>query len=194
MGLPCCFIRLAGCPYRCVYCDTAYAYDEPGEEIPIAAILDRLKPYPCRLVEITGGEPLAQRETPELARALQEAGYSVLVETSGRLPINALPEGVGIIMDIKTPGSGCSGFHPQNLARLRGDDSVKFVICGREDFEWAVRQVRDLALVGMVEIYFSPAWERVAPSDLAGWILEAGLAVRLQIPLHKRVWGAQRAR
>lgn len=192
MGLPCCFVRLSGCPFRCTYCDTAYAADSGGESLSIPDILGRLAVFPCRLAEVTGGEPLAQPETPELLGALLDAGFSTLLETSGHLPLDCVPAATRIVMDIKTPGSGRPGFHPGTLDRLGPGDSIKFVICGRRDHDWAVARVRELDLAGRVPVYFSPAWGRVRPEDLARWILESGLPVRLHLPLHKIVWGDQR--
>jgi len=192
MGLPCCFIRLSGCPFHCSYCDTEFAREEKGEDISIPAVLARLNDYSCRLVEVTGGEPLAQKDTPELLRALEASGRSVLLETSGHLPLDEVPASTAIVMDIKTPGSGRAGFHPGNLARLGPRDAVKFVICGREDFEWAMRTAAEHDLASRMTVFFSPAWGLVAPRDLAEWILDSGLAVRLQIPLHKLLWGDQR--
>ena len=194
MGLPCCFIRLAGCPFRCIYCDTTYAREDSGEEISPKDILDRLGRFPSRLVEVTGGEPLAQSETPQLLKLLLEAGYSVLLETSGHLPIEAVPCGIMIVMDIKTPGSGLAGWHPSNLGRLGVSDAVKFVICGRDDYEWAIRKVVELDLTSKVPVYFSPAWGMIDAKALAQWIMECGLPIRLQLPLHKILWHDQKGR
>ncbi len=189
-GLPCCFVRLAGCPFRCTYCDTAYAREEAAEEATVESILERLRVHSCRLVEVTGGEPLAQAETPALLQALSEAGWSVMLETSGHLPLDRIPPSTAIVMDIKTPGSGHPGFHAPNLARLTPRDAVKFVLCDRNDFDWACARVRELDLAARVPIFLSPAWGVLQAAELADWILDEALpGVRLQLPLHKVLWG-----
>jgi 7-carboxy-7-deazaguanine synthase len=187
-GLSCAFIRLAGCNLRCAWCDTQYAYVE-GESLSVQTILERIKPYPCRLVEITGGEPLCQTETPALAEALIQNGYTVMVETNGSLPISDLPDPVIRIVDVKCPSSGESESTDwRNLASLRPMDEVKFVIATREDYEWAAGIIDEKEISNRCEILFSPVEKKLASSDLAGWILEDGLPVRLQIQLHKHIW------
>lgn len=194
-GLPCVFIRLTGCNLRCAWCDTRYAY-EKGEDLSIRQILEKVAVYPCRLVEITGGEPLLQEKTPELAGALTEAGYTVLVETNGSLPVAVLPEAAVRIMDIKCPSSGESEqLLMENLEALRPDDEIKCVIADRMDYEWAAALIRENRLEGRCRILFSPVESRLMLSDLASWILEDGIHVRLQPQLHKTIWpGEERGR
>jgi 7-carboxy-7-deazaguanine synthase len=188
-GLPCTFIRLAKCHLRCTYCDTAYAFTG-GELRSIEALIDACAAYDCTLVEITGGEPLLQPETPVLAAALLDAGYTVLVETSGSLPINVLPEGVIRIMDFKCPSSGEAHRNDwSNVDALTPRDEVKFVIGSREDYEWS-RDV--LATHGLAQrckqVLFSLVFGALAPRDLVEWILADALPVRFQLQLHKFVW------
>ncbi|MDZ7373745.1 MAG: radical SAM protein [candidate division KSB1 bacterium] len=187
-GLPCVFIRLTGCPLRCRYCDTTYAFTE-GELMAIDEILPLVRQARVQMVEITGGEPLAQRSTPELCRVLLGEGYRVLVETSGALDISPLPNEVVIIMDVKTPGSGeCHRNRWENLALLKPLDEVKFVITSREDFDWSVELVRRERLHERLSVLFSPAWGWVDPADLAAWVRDSGLPIRFQLPLHKVLW------
>ncbi len=187
-GLPCIFIRLTGCNLRCAWCDTGYAYEE-GESLSIHTILDQIKSWPCKLVEITGGEPLCQTDTPDLVQTLIDAGYTVLVETNGSLPINALPEPAIRIMDIKCLSSGESeSVLIENLKHLRPTDEIKCVIAGREDYEWASAFIRKKNLMDRCAVLFSPVESALHASKLAGWILEDGLLVRLQIQLHKHLW------
>lgn len=193
-GLPCSFVRLSGCPFACAYCDTSYAREEAGEDLSIEEILRRLASFPCDLVEVTGGEPLAQEQTPALLRALEGTGRRVMLETSGHLALDSVPPSTAVVMDIKTPGSGHPGFHPGNLERLGVRDAVKFVICDRSDFDWAARRVSEHRLAARTAVYFSPAWALLDPPVLADWILGSGLGVRLQLPLHKLLWPGQRGR
>ncbi len=188
-GLPCVFVRLAGCPLRCDWCDTTYAFSE-GSALSIAEILRRCAEYRCGLVEITGGEPLSQRGTPALAQALLDAGYTVLCETSGALPIDVLPEGVVRIMDIKCPGSGESAQNDWgNVGRLRPQDEVKFVIADRADYDWAKATLLEHTLATRCHsVLFAPVMGRVEPRELAAWILADGLPVRFQLQLHKIIW------
>ena len=187
-GVPCTFVRLTGCPLRCTWCDTEYAFYE-GEPWTLDALVAEATRHGVPLVQITGGEPLAQAAVPELARRLLEAGMTVLVETSGSFDISVLPDGAHRIMDLKCPGSGEVARNDyDNIERLRDGDEVKFVIADRTDYEWARDTVARHNLVGRVPVLFSPVWETMPPPDLAAWILEDGLDVRLQLQLHKILW------
>ncbi|MDP2899328.1 MAG: radical SAM protein [bacterium] len=187
-GLPCVFIRLTGCNLRCTYCDTAYAYEE-GNELPVEEILERVASYNCPMVEITGGEPLLQEETPRLATALLQKARAVLVETNGTLDIDVLPKGIVRIMDVKCPDSGESGkMLWGNMDRLVKTDEVKFVLQSRRDYEWAKAIVADYQLLRRCMVLFSPAFGVLEPRVLAGWILEDNLSVRLNLQLHKYIW------
>ncbi|HEX9933722.1 MAG TPA: radical SAM protein [bacterium] len=187
-GRPCAFVRLAGCNLRCSYCDTAYAYGE-GTPLDIDAILERVLAFSCGLVEITGGEPLLQSETPKLAQRLLDNGLTVLVETNGSVDIDRLPGGVIRIMDVKCPGSGCVGANDwKNLERLRSTDQVKWIITDRRDFDWAMELVRRHDLCRKVAVLFSPATGGLPQDLLAKWILEEKLPIRLQLQLHKILW------
>jgi 7-carboxy-7-deazaguanine synthase len=187
-GLPCVFIRLTGCPLRCRYCDTPYAFTE-GQWMSLHQILSRVQEFGIHLVEVTGGEPLAQADTPSLCRALIDAGYRVLVETSGALDVSPLPPEVTVIMDVKTPGSGESHRNYwDNLRLLRPRDEVKFVITSRQDFEWSLEVVRRHRLVERCVVLFSPAWGYQDPAELASWVRDCHLPIRFQLPLHKVLW------
>lgn len=188
-GMPCVFIRLTGCNLHCAWCDTAYARDE-GEYMPAQDILARARPYPCRLVEITGGEPLLQQDTPELARLLLDCGYTVLVETNGSQNIALLDDRCTRIMDIKCPSSGESRSNDfANLDRLTDRDEVKFVIGSREDYVFAKQCLARLpAWFKIKNVHFSPLHAIVPPSLLAGWMLEDGVGARLSLQLHKIIW------
>lgn len=200
MGRPCVFIRLSGCHLRCAYCDTEYAF-HGGEALTLDEILERALAYPARLVEITGGEPLLQPRVRDLMRRLCDAGFETLIETSGACDISACDPRVIRIMDIKTPGSGeAERMDWANLERLNERDEVKFVICGRPDYEWARGVVRERNLVGRVRaVLFSPVFEQPPGAEIAGaeglplralaeWILEDGLPVTVQPQLHKFIW------
>ena len=187
-GLPCVFIRLTGCNLRCSYCDTAYAYEE-GTFWLIRDIVKAVSIHEIPLVEITGGEPLEQEETPQLAGSLLESGFSVLVETNGTKDISLLPAGVIRIMDIKCPGSADQEKTDwANLDRLSAHDEVKFVLCGEADYIWAREIVKKHRLAGRVEVLFSPAQGRLNPADLSAWILRDRLSVRLQLQIQKILW------
>lgn len=187
-GRPCVFVRLTYCSLRCRYCDTEYAFFE-GVERPLDEIVAEVARYRCRLVEITGGEPLIQRETNELMRRLLAAGHEVLLETSGALSVEEVPEGVRIIMDLKTPGSGMVARNRwENLPLLDENDEIKFVICDRADYEWARGVVGEHGLAERLGVLFSPAWGEVEPSELAEWVLADRLPVRMQLQLHKYIW------
>ncbi len=189
-GLPCVFVRLTGCNLRCAWCDTSYAF-AGGTTMTLDAILAKVAEYKTKFVEITGGEPLAQQGCAALAQRLLDAGYTVLVETSGSLPIDILPEGVIRIMDLKCPDSGeCERNHWSNLEELRPErDEVKFVIASRRDYEWSRDVVLKYTLLERCHaVLFSPVFDLVAPRDLAEWILADRLPVRLQLQVHKFIW------
>jgi 7-carboxy-7-deazaguanine synthase len=189
VGWPTVFVRLTGCPLRCGYCDTAYAF-HGGKRRPLAAILDEVASYGTRHVCVTGGEPLAQRGCAALVGRLCDAGYAVSVETSGALDIAVLDVRAARVMDVKTPGSGEMARNlPGNLAQLRAQDFAKFVICDRDDYDWAREFVAEHALAERCEVLFSPCWARVDPAQLAQWILADRLPVRFQLQLHKVLWG-----
>lgn len=187
-GLPCIFVRLTGCPLRCAYCDTAYAFSE-GERRSEEEILAQVARYPCRLVEVTGGEPLAQPDAFPLLSRLADRGFEVMVETSGHIPLDRLDARVSAILDVKTPGSGESHrMEWRNLDLLKPRDQVKFVIVDRADYEWSRGIVAERGLGPRTTVLFSPSHGVLAPAQLARWILDDGLTVRLQLQLHKYVW------
>jgi 7-carboxy-7-deazaguanine synthase len=187
-GLPCVFVRLTACHLRCGYCDTPHAFGQ-GETITLDDVVAQALAHGDPLVEITGGEPLLQPEVYPLMTRLADAGRTVLLETSGAIDIEAVDPRVHIIMDIKTPGSGESGANlDANLGRLKTSDEIKYVICDRADFDWSVGHVRRHELAGRFSILFSPAFGRVDPTDLADWVLDTRLPIRLQLQLHKQLW------
>jgi 7-carboxy-7-deazaguanine synthase len=195
-GLPCTFIRLTGCPLRCTWCDTEYAF-HGGEKMTLDAIISRVREIGTPIVEITGGEPLIHRNAFVLAERLVDEGFTVLVETSGAIDVSPLDPRVHRIMDLKCPGSGEESRNMwSNLDHLTSRDEIKFVIAGREDYEWARAVIRDRALDRRVErgelraLLFSPVWESMDFRELAQWVLEDRLPVRYQIQLHKIIWGA----
>ena len=189
-GLPCTFIRTAGCSLRCKYCDTQYAWDRfSGEDLSLDEILHSTKTLGIDLVEITGGEPLEEPETPELCRHLLEQGSAVLVETSGAYPISVLPKGTIAILDVKTPSSTMEKRnHWENLEKLSEKDELKFVISNREDFDWSTGICHKYKLYGRCPVLFSPAFSLLEPQTLAKWILDEHIPVRLQIQIHKVIW------
>lgn len=188
-GRPTVFIRLTGCPLRCVYCDSEYAF-YGGEWKTYDQIMEQVASYRTPYVCVTGGEPLAQKRCHELLHGLCEAGYRVSLETSGAIDVSRVDERVSRVLDIKTPGSGEAGRNLwENLELLTAHDQVKFVICSREDYEWALAQVRARGLDEKLDILFSPAWGQVDPTQLAEWVLEDRLNVRVQLQLHKLLWG-----
>jgi 7-carboxy-7-deazaguanine synthase len=187
-GYPCVFIRLAGCNLRCSYCDTRYVYDE-GDEISIDSIMHTVKEYNCRRVEITGGEPLLQEKTVNLARKLLNNQYQVLIETNGSKNIDVLPDGVIRIMDVKCTGSGENDkMDWENLNRLNFRDEVKFVLTSRKDYDEAKEVIQKYNLIGRSKVLLSPVEGMLPIANLAGWILNDSLEVRLQPQLHKIVW------
>ncbi|OPY82303.1 MAG: 7-carboxy-7-deazaguanine synthase [Syntrophorhabdus sp. PtaU1.Bin153] len=190
-GLPCIFIRLTGCNLRCSYCDTTYAYEE-GREWSIPALIDHAKAYPSLLVEVTGGEPLLQAGTPELVKALLREDYKVLVETNGSLDISAIDKRAIIIMDMKCPDSGMSNKNLfTNIHHLKSRDEVKFVIASERDYLWATSKITEYRLEQICTILFSSVYGKLQPSRLAEWILRDGIKARLQLQLHKYIWGPE---
>lgn len=184
-GLPCVFVRLTGCNLRCGWCDTEYAF-QGGSEMSLGEILGEVKRFDCRLVEITGGEPLLQAEVHPLMTGLAEAGYTVLLETSGSIDISDVDPRVIKIVDLKCPGSGeCDSNLWENLARLSPKDEVKFVVKDRADFDWACAVVRERDLTARHAILISPVHGVLDPRSLSEWILESGLDLRLQLQIHK---------
>ena len=196
-GLPCTFVRLTGCPLRCVWCDTEYAF-HGGDKMTLDAIVAEVAEIGTPLVEITGGEPLVHKGALTLAERLLDDGFTVLVETSGAMDIGPLDDRCHVIMDLKCPGSGEESKNLwSNLEHLDGGDEVKFVIKDRADYEWARDTVRDYGLDRRLEdgtlnaLLFSPVWGEQDRLELAEWILEDGLPVRYQLQLHKMVWGPE---
>ncbi len=189
VGLPTIFIRLTGCPLRCQYCDTAYAFHE-GNKISIDSIIQDISQYRAKHVTVTGGEPLAQRSCHELLARLCDEDFQVSLETSGAIDISNVDERVMKIVDIKTPASEEENKNKfENLAYLNMSDQLKFVICKRTDYEWAKQKINELKLTDYCEVLFSPEHESQNPTDLANWILEDNLNVRMQLQLHKYLWG-----
>lgn len=188
-GRPCSFVRLTGCPLRCRWCDTTYAFSG-GREMTIPEIRTELAAFRPRLVCVTGGEPLAQDEVHHLMDALLEDGYEVLLETSGALDARTVAEPVIRILDLKAPGSGeLERNHWPTFTALRPTDEIKFVIADRADFDWAARKIQELELEGQVHcILFSPVHGELDPANLASWILEDALPVVLQLQEHKLLW------
>jgi 7-carboxy-7-deazaguanine synthase len=187
-GLPCVLVRLGGCNLRCRWCDTPYA-QTGGEGMSIDEILGRLGDFRCRLVEVTGGEPLAQAGCLDLLRRFCDEGYQTLLETNGSIDIAPVDSRVVKIVDFKCPSSGQEGHNRwENVARLAAGDEVKFVLADRGDYDYARRAAAEHSLVGRCTVLFSPAFGQLAPSDLAGWILADGLEVRLGLQLHKIIW------
>ncbi|HET9369947.1 MAG TPA: radical SAM protein [Vicinamibacterales bacterium] len=191
-GVPCAFVRLAACDLRCEWCDTPYAFTG-GRKMSIDEIVAAVRDLGVPLVELTGGEPLLQKETPALMQALIDAGHKVLLETGGHRPIDDVPDDVVTILDVKCPGSGEAGrMHWPNLDQLSRTDEVKFVIRDRADFDYAVDVVRRHDLTARVgAVLFSPVHGVLEPAALAAWILESRLPIRLQLQAHKYIWGVE---
>lgn len=193
-GLPCIFVRLAGCNLRCRWCDTTYAFYE-GQKMTFEEIMDRIKKYNTNLVEITGGEPLLQKNVILFMSGLIENGYKVLLETSGSISIKDIPQGVIIIMDVKCPASGESDKNLwENLHYLKPSDQIKFVIADKNDYLWAKDIIKKYDLDKNFIILFSPVFEYNIATELVEWILKDNLNVRLNLQLHKILWGNQRGR
>ena len=194
VGWPTVFVRLTGCPLRCGYCDTAYAF-RGGQSMELAEILSAVAAYRPRFVTVTGGEPLAQQDCPSLLGALCDAGYEVSLETSGALDICGLDPRVVRVMDLKTPASGEAARNRwENIGCLSARDQVKFVVCNRDDYDWARRVIAEHALPERCEVLMSPAYREQDARQLAEWILADRLDVRLQLQLHKLLWGEERGR
>ncbi len=187
-GLPCVFIRLTACHLRCGYCDTPHAFHQ-GETLDLDEVVGRAIQLGDPLVEITGGEPLLQSEVYPLMTRLADAGKTVLLETSGAIHTGRVDPRVRIILDVKTPGSGEVEANVwNNLGRLQSSDEVKFVLCDRADFDWAVGVVREHRLIDRCPVLFSASFGQVNPTELAAWILESRLSIRLQLQQHKILW------
>ncbi len=188
-GLPTVFVRLTGCPLRCGYCDTAYAF-HGGESLMLDEILRRVAGYGAKYVTLTGGEPLAQKHALLLLRRLADAGHSVSLETSGALDVAGVDPRVSKILDLKTPGSGESARNLwSNLGHLTPQDEIKFVICDEADYLWSREQLQSRRLDRLCPVLFSPVHGRLDPRQLAEWILRDRLPVRFQLQLHKQLWG-----
>lgn len=189
VGWPTFFIRLTGCPLRCQYCDTAYAF-YGGEWQPVAALIEQARESGARHVCVTGGEPLAQKQCLSLLAGLCEAGFAVSLETSGAIDASAVDPRVVRVIDVKTPGSGeCHRNLDLSSQGLRPSDLLKFVICNRADYEWSRGKVRDERLDAQCPVLFSPSYQQQPAADLANWILADKLPVRFQVQLHKVLWG-----
>ena len=187
-GLPCIFIRLTYCNLRCTYCDTEYSFYD-GDEMSITDIISEIKKYDCRLVEVTGGEPLVQNECLELMRQLCDQDYDVMIETGGSLSIKEIDNRVKIIMDLKCPSSNmCEKNDYENLDHIKKTDELKFVIGDRGDYEWSKKIINDNNLLEKCNILFSPVFGNLENKVLAEWILHDSLDVRFQTQLHKYIW------
>lgn len=193
-GIPTVFIRLTGCPLRCGYCDTTYAFTG-GSWWEFPAIFTELEKYDTKHITVTGGEPLSQKACFDLLTALCDKGYQVSLETSGALDIANVDPRVVKVMDLKTPGSGeVEKNLYSNIDHLESKDQVKFVLCDRQDYEWAVIKLREYRLADRCEVLFSPSYGQLALRDLAEWVLADQLPVRVQIQLHKLIWGDEPGR
>ncbi len=194
-GIPTVFVRLTGCPLRCQYCDTEYAF-EGGSIIELDAIEDEIAKHNCKYVTVTGGEPLAQVNCKKLLSKLCDNDYQVSLETGGAMPVTGIDDRVSIVMDLKTPGSlECDRNDYDNIPLLREKDQVKFVICDRADYEWSKAKLMQYDLSNRVgEVLFSPSFEQLNTADLAGWVLQDHLPVRMQLQMHKQIWGNESGR
>ena len=189
VGLPTVFIRLTGCPLRCGYCDTAYAF-QGGKQVEIEDILTQVSSYGAHYVTVTGGEPLAQRACLTLLQRLCDEGYEVSLETSGAIDVSEVDPRVIKVIDIKTPGSlEVNKNKFENIDHILPHDQIKFVICDRQDYDWAKLIMNQYKIADRCEVLFSPSFEQQSPGELADWILQDRLPVRLQIQLHKFLWG-----
>jgi 7-carboxy-7-deazaguanine synthase len=194
IGCPTVFVRLTGCPLRCGYCDTTYAF-QGGEWMTVKAILEQVSEYRVPHVTVTGGEPLSQKNCLALLQALCDAGYSVSLETSGALDISPVDPRVVRVMDLKTPGSGeVERNRYENLSVIAETDQVKFVICSREDYDWARQMLQEHGIAQRCTVLLSPVYGQQDAAELADWILRDRLPVRMQIQLHKYLWGNEPGR
>ncbi|HEY6119713.1 MAG TPA: radical SAM protein [Pyrinomonadaceae bacterium] len=192
-GRPCTFVRFTGCPMRCVWCDSEYTFSG-GDHLTIEDILQRVRNFDCRLVEVTGGEPLAQKEAFDLITRLCDEGFEVLIETGGYFSTADVDRRAKLILDVKCPASGeTERNHWANLERLHPEnDEVKFVIANREDFDFALRVIAEHDLTNRAKaILISPAWGDIEVTDLADWVAASGLPIRIQLQLHKYIWGPE---
>jgi 7-carboxy-7-deazaguanine synthase len=192
-GRPCTFVRLTGCPMRCTWCDSEYTFTG-GDHLALDDVMRQVRDFGCPLVEVTGGEPLAQREAIDLIRRLCDEGYEVLIETGGYVSTEAVDKRAKIILDVKCPGSGeAERNHWPNLVRLRPElDEVKFVIANRADWDFARKIVAEYELETRAKaILISPSWGQIELKELAGWIVESGMEVRMQLQIHKYIWGPE---
>ena len=189
VGLPTVFVRLTGCPLRCTYCDTAYAFTG-GQSMTLEAVMEEVVRFAPRYVTVTGGEPLAQKNCLSLLRALCDQGYEVSLETGGALDVSNVDARVVKVLDLKTPASGEMEKNLWgNLVHLNPHDEIKFVLCDEADYQWAKQVMEERRLAQRCAVLFSPAQGQLAPKDLAEWILRDRLPVRLQVQLHKLLWG-----
>jgi 7-carboxy-7-deazaguanine synthase len=189
IGLPTAFVRLTGCPMRCTYCDTAYAFSG-GTNMEIAAILQKVSNLRAKYVTVTGGEPLAQKECYDLLRVLCDKGFSVSLETGGKMDIANVDARVSVILDIKTPTSNEEiNMLWTNVDHIKAKDEIKFVLCNRADYDWAKGKIAELNLDKKCPILFSPSYHDLSATTLASWVLEDKLPVRMQVQLHKILWG-----
>ncbi|MDA2926520.1 radical SAM protein [Acidobacteria bacterium AH-259-G07] len=190
-GRPCAFVRLTYCNLRCNYCDTEYAFDE-GQKMSLEEIVEKVEDYPTDLVEITGGEPLLQAAVFPLIERFLDDGKTVLIETGGSVDILPVDRRAVLIYDIKCPESGMVKKNRwENLPHLKPQDEIKFVVASHQDYEWARAKIDELGLIKKHTVLFSPVWDRLDPRELAEWVLKDGLSVRLQVQLHKILWGAK---
>jgi 7-carboxy-7-deazaguanine synthase len=191
-GLPCTFVRLAGCNLRCTYCDTNYAYYH-GKELSDEEIISKIEEYGVKFVEFTGGEPLLQEETPQLLKTLLDKGYNVLVETNGSICIGCLDKRLNIIMDYKTPKSGMSErMKVKNFEFLKKSDQIKFVLMDKSDYLWSKKIITSNNLLNKFDnILMSPAYGDLSPKSLVSWILHDNLPVRVQLQIHKYIWAPE---
>jgi 7-carboxy-7-deazaguanine synthase len=189
IGLPTAFVRLTGCPMRCTYCDTAYAFSG-GTNMEIATILQKVNNLKAKYVTVTGGEPLAQKECYDLLRVLCDEGFSVSLETGGKMDIASVDARVSVILDIKTPTSNEEiNMLWTNVDHIKAKDEIKFVLCNRADYDWAKGKIVELSLDKKCPILFSPSYHDLPATTLASWVLEDKLPVRMQLQLHKILWG-----
>jgi 7-carboxy-7-deazaguanine synthase len=188
-GLPCIFVRMTGCNLRCTYCDTTYAYDE-GTEMTVKEIIDAVCSYGFNLVEITGGEPLLQKDAGSLISQLLDLHFKVLIETNGSMDIRDVDRRAIIIMDVKTQGSGMSdSMRMENLSLLKKSDELKFVITDKADYDWACALVRKFSWPEKCTVLFSPVYGKLSPSELSKWIIADKMPVRMNLQLHKYIYG-----